>query len=365
MCLPCRRKDVATSSCDGRPGIPCSTCEPGECEWPAHEIPFPTIHIGTGNLTSEDIIDWDTNISQEEREKFLHMTLTHQLDPETKSDHFLCIFTARMSSHQGQNAFQQILNDLVTTQNTYDNLLNGPLFNNVPEGQRPGGPNTPMRAYRQVIARHGTRKVPIRLGNLQDPFLITMVNLIHHVMRANNPNLPIEIQFVNMGLAGFSVDITGWGDRNHGFFRYILDQDLAHGTNVARRIYIVAIVEPHVVDGVATHSLDYPNPSPYYQGHQNKYLIKLRLMDLIDRWAYCQPIWVANYRNARWNVANPHLPPRATPPPVVWANSNRLDPFLEAFFWEMAWRSGWTDGNTRPTAAQVAARQNDRNRGHQ
>ena len=364
MCLPCRKKDLDPRSCDGRPGKPCSKCGDGECEFPEHDTTL-MFQSAADLMTEDGVGDWDRPMPSEERDELMRITRSQQLDPEPETEHFLCIFTARMSSHQGQPAYQNVTAGLVTTQNRYDNLLAGPLLNNVPEGQRPGGPNTPMRSYRQVIARYGARKIPIRVGNVNNPFLINFVLLMQHVTRPNNPNIPMEIHLVNMGLAGFGVDITSYGDRNAGFFKYILDQDVANGTNIAERIYIVTIAEPHLVDGVGNHSLDFPNQSPYWQGHRNKYLVKHRLMDLIDRWAYCVPIWVQNFRNAAWNQANPQAAPLPMQVVQPWLppmpDSRRMDPFLQHLFHELAWRSGWTDNTTQPTDVEVAARNNGRN----
>lgn len=359
MCLPCQAKDMQRELCDGRPGEQCSQCEPDECEWPPHAMASFTIL----DFAADNFVDWDRPISTELHEQMMELTRTHQLDPEPEEEHFLCIFTARMSSHQGQDILLQIMHGLVMTQNRYDNLLNGPLLNNVPEGQRPGGQNTPLRSYRQVIARHGGRRVPIRLGNLNDPFLITFVHLMHNVTAPNNPNIPIEIHLVNLGLAGFAVDITAYGDRKHGFFKFILDRDAANGTNIADRIYIVTIAEPHVVDGLAIHALDHPNPSPHWQGHRNKYLVKHRLADLIDRWAFCVPLWVQNHRIAHINQANPNLPPIPLVPIPVWnqPDSTRLDPFLKALFDELAWLSALLDNTTTPSDNEVHARNRDRN----
>ena len=314
-------------------------------------------------LSTDSVVDWDRPLSSEQRDQLLRMTAEQQLDDEPDGDYFLCIFTARMSSHLGAVVLFQIMHDLITTQNNYDNLLSGPLMNNVPEGQRPGLANHAMRAYRQALARHGGRKIPIRLGNLDDPFLITFVQIMQHVARPNNPNIPIEIHLVNMGLAGFGVDITAYGDRNSGFFKYFLDQDAANGTNIADRIYIVTIVEPHVVDGVGAHALDHPNASQHWQGHRNKYLVKHKLADLIDRWAYCVPIWVQNSRNIAWNQAHPNLAPLPLAQPLVWPqpDSTRLDPYLNALFYEMSWRFAWLDATTNPSDAMVQSRNVDRN----
>ena len=44
--------------------------------------------------------------------------------------------------------------------------------------------------------------------------LRALINTVRHILRPGNPNIPIEIHFVTMGFAGFSVDVGGWGDRS-------------------------------------------------------------------------------------------------------------------------------------------------------
>jgi len=130
-----------------------------------------------------------------------------------------------------------------------------------------------LRKFLMGFCRQGTRAIPTALGNrLVDPFLIAFVNLMRHVTRPNNPNPPVEVHHLIQGIAGFSVGIGGWGNRQSGYFKFLLDADQRNGNHhFENNTYIVAVVEPHVVDGVAASALDHPAASPYYVGYSGTF----------------------------------------------------------------------------------------------
>lgn len=122
-----------------------------------------------------------------------------------------------------------------------------------------------------AFIRKGTRDIPTSLvPNLSDPFLIAFVNLITDVTRPNNPNPPTEIHHLVLGIAGFSVDINGWGSRSAGYFKLLLDADARNGNrHFEQNTYIVFVVEPHVVDG-SPQSINPHQRSPYWPGYMGK-----------------------------------------------------------------------------------------------
>ena len=225
----------------------------------------------------------------------------------------------------------------------------------------------PMHNRLYPIARHGTRKVPFNLGNLNDPFLIDFVNYIHHITHPNNQNRPQEIHIVLLGLAGLSVDLTGFGDRTQGFFRFMLAADAANNTNLASNIYIVPLVEEHVMDGVAQSSLSGPGaynvgllqpqvaphpPALFWIGYHNKYLQRIKLRALIDRWEMRRNTLALNQlTNAAHQV----------PQSFGLQRDEQIDRLTDALWGEMAWRSGWLSNITNPTAGDIEARNVNRN----
>lgn len=204
--------------------------------------------------------------------------------------------------------------------------------------------------------------IPFQLSNLQDPIMQGFVNFIHHLTRAGNHQRPDEIHFLLHGLAGLGVDINAWGDRAHGLLGYFVATDLQNGTNLAERIYLVPVVEGHVVDGVAPHSLNYNTPPPngpvspfwYNPVHplRNKSIQRLRLIDLVDRAAQLQQHFNHNrmLHVAAQQAGHPFVPlplPAFNPVGMVGTVA-QIDGILSGMYDEKAWRSGWT------TAARAA-----------
>jgi hypothetical protein len=114
-----------------------------------------------------------------------------------------------------------------------------------------------------------------------DPFDKQLLTLLFDtktgIIRPQDPEnphfVPEEIHFLLNGLAGLAVDVSwgGFGDYSTGFSHKIVSLDAVHGTNIAERIYLVPRVQAHVVDGVASHSLHYPNPSPHWIEHRGMF----------------------------------------------------------------------------------------------
>lgn len=99
------------------------------------------------------------------------------------------------------------------------------------------------------------------------------------------------------------------------------------------------------------------NSAPYWQGHRHKYLQRVKLRDLIDRWDIRRPIILNNYIN---NINN------AVPPSGIGgaAYDDQLDRLADALREEMAWRSGWLDNPPKATitsATEVDSRNTNRN----
>ncbi|OQO04035.1 hypothetical protein B0A48_10678 [Cryoendolithus antarcticus] len=136
----------------------------------------------------------------------------------------------------------------------------------------PAGGYLQMRRARFAIARHGCRAVPTTTGNLHNPIIAQLVGLFHEVFEYQQPvpvNHPHEIQMLLNGFSILSVGILAWGTQN--------------GTNHAKRIFVIVLVEPHVVDGAAAYVLEHPNRTARFPRHRSKHLDKKGLADLIDR----------------------------------------------------------------------------------
>ena len=75
-----------------------------------------------------------------------------------------------------------------------------------------------------VVARHDVQPIPTRTTtNMANLFLIALVDDLHHITALHNDNRPLKFILLTFGLAGSSVDINGFGDRQKGFFKYMLD----------------------------------------------------------------------------------------------------------------------------------------------
>lgn len=159
------------------------------------------------SLTLNDIAPWDTpDISQAAR---IEVAKTHQAEPEPDEDYILSIFVGRASSGDLQD-INRILAALAQNHHHYDILLRSPPHAHLPVVQHAGGPLTPLRAFYLPLVRHGGKMVPSHLGNLQDPFLISFVNLIHAICSPATQRKPLEIHFITSGLCGFSQGIERW-----------------------------------------------------------------------------------------------------------------------------------------------------------
>lgn len=352
-CLPCQDGE---HSCNGKAGVPCSNCKQfgTKCTWPDHITPFPEIFHGIANMTEEDHKRWDRPDKEWEEIERRVLEYMHSELPTPKTKHFLVIICMRVSSQADPQRVLQLLARVPAIRQRYNNYLSGPIDNHVPEGQRPGRPMIPdahMQTYGLVFARHGTRPVPTQLtNNMTQPGLIGFINLLHQVTAQNNQNRPIRIQFVTNGIAGLSVGINGFGDRTCGFFRYMLDTDQANGTDLAYKTDLVTLAEPHVVDGTQPSSLHPGQQSPYWRGHQGKYLFKNQLHRLIDRNAM-------HLAQAYQNVL--HYTNLPTPVSQWGAVQDlRLDAHLDALDEEFAWRANQL---LQVPAQLVAARNWNRN----
>ncbi|KAK5716829.1 hypothetical protein LTR17_016354 [Elasticomyces elasticus] len=352
----------------------CDPCdEDGEaetCEWP---FGSPESVVGTwkkaSELHDEDLRKYNRPLDQGAEADMLNRTMLNQPSPQPTGRHFLAIFCGRKSSHPGAQAMLDLIQALIITSNAYNNLLNDPAYQAFPEGQRPGGAGTTMWAHILAFARHGAMPVPTHHGNVDNDALHAFINLMDMILAAG-AILPDEIDFVLHGIAGFSVDITGWGSRTHGFFRHVLDADAANGTNIAGRIYIIPVMQLHVVDPASPYSLNFGNAAHGVQ-YNMKRVVKYRLMDLIDRreqlFAHAGAIGMpfAQYMH---NVAMMHtggVVPVNFPNPPAWpagvAQAIQLDRFIMGMYWERSWRVGYLDANTMPTELQVRTNNTNRN----
>lgn len=361
----------------------CDPCdedgEADECEWPhgsAESI------LGSwkqaNELTDDDIRAWDRPLGIAE-EDMMRRSLTGQLEDVPEGSHFLVIPCARKSSHPGAMNMLNLLQCLLVTQNNYDNMLNDPAYQQFREGQRPGGPGTQMRSHRVSIARRGLLPIPTHHGNLVDPMLHAFINLMDQLLAVGNNNLPIEIHFLLHGIAGFSVDIDRWGSRTHGFFSHVLSADAANATNgnhtdIAGSIYIVAVMELHVVSPNSPSSINHGNPAHGVQKN-NKRIVKYRLADLIDRRAQLvthaaglnngHGMPFAEYMRNVLLLHTGNQPAGGFPNPPPWGGpawqAPELDRFIMAMFWEFMWRANHLDNTTIPPDAHVNANNGNRN----
>ena len=299
-------------------------------------------------------------------------SLTKIMDPDIEGPNFFVFGHARHSSHPGAPTMAQTLQGMVQTINSYNNLLNSPAYQNMIEGQRPGGAGTAMQSHRTVIARHGAMPVPTQTGNLIDPMLHAFLAMFDHLTRANNPHPPTEIHFLLLGIAGFSVGIEGWGDRTQGFFREILSRDAANSTNYAGRIHLVFVMEPHVVDPASPASIN-SGQQPHGVRFLNKQVVKVRLEDMVDRYTalrthavtigqdfFSYTTHIMQKQQGLPNIFNNVATPLPQFPQHLGgqAMADKLDRMIIAMFWEKAWRVAWLAPGQ---AAVVHARNDDRN----
>jgi hypothetical protein len=57
-----------------------------------------------------------------------------------------------------------------------------------------------------------------------------------HLLRAGNPNIPLEIHFLLRGLAGFGVDIRAWGS-----YRWDMDFPPSLSTMISQKLQQVVL----------------------------------------------------------------------------------------------------------------------------
>ncbi|KAK6429779.1 hypothetical protein LTR95_014074 [Oleoguttula sp. CCFEE 5521] len=361
-CIPCREQNRQCTGEVWQP--PCPECQATElsdggdapnCTWDNHLRPAQWI---TSSVTPEQremmLERWNTPVNPDDI-----VAGFFAVDPLPAARHFLVMACARTSSARDPVTMATIAADQKVTLHHDDNMLNaGPNANHqvvrFPVGQCPTDENGGylyMRKARFTIARHGTRAVPTTAGNLNNPAVIRLVALFHEVFDDQRPvpaNHPYEIHMLLNGFAGLSVGISAWGSLVpwEGFYAWLSDQDLQNNTALAERIYVVVLAEPHVVDGVAAHSLEFPNRTARWPRYRGKHLHKRRLVDLITR-----------NEDLRANALG------LAPLPQRWpaADEHDLDILLEAMMNEARYRSAQLDAFTVPRVQDVAARKYNRN----
>ncbi|OQO10042.1 hypothetical protein B0A48_04398 [Cryoendolithus antarcticus] len=361
-CIPCREQN---RQCTGDVWqVPCPQCQDTElyddgdapnCTWDDHLRPMQFIPSNATPQQREVMMQrWNTPFNPDNI-----IAGFVAVDPVPAVRHFLVIALARTSSARDPATMAAIAADQQITLHHYDNMLNaGPNANiqvvHFPVGQRPTDENggyLHMRKARFTIARHGTRAVPTTAGNVNNPAVIRLVALFHEVFAYQQPvpaNHPYEIHMLLNGFAGLSVGIPAWGSLVpwEGFYAWVSDLDIQNHTALAERIFIVVLAEPHVVDGVLPHSLEFPNRTARWPRHRGKHMHKRRLVDLLTR--------NEDLRAAALGYA---------PLPQRWpaADEHDLDVILEAMFNEARYRSGQLDALTAPSVQDVAARNTGRN----
>lgn len=324
-----------------------------------------------GEYTEEKAQSWRKLLDVQEQEDQLNRATTFALPADITVPHFFVFGCARHSSHPGAPTMQQTLQGMTQTINSYDGILNNPQNQHIVEGQRPGGVGTALGTHLVVIARHGGMPVPTHTGNLDSPILQHFVATFDHITSPNNANQPLEIHFLLCGIAGFSVGPEGWGDRTQGFFRKVLDRDAANHTGFANHIYLVFLMELHVVDPNAPSSINAGQPA-HGMRYQNKQIVKVNLAEIVDRYAQLRAhatMVNQDFRTYMQNVALLHqgLQPvgfAGAPIPVFPgppATAAKLDRMIMAMSWEKAWRVAWLDAQTMPTDAMVQANNVNRN----
>ncbi|KJX92147.1 hypothetical protein TI39_contig5906g00003 [Zymoseptoria brevis] len=317
----CRRCQVLDRlDCDGMPGDPPKTCslckEHGDHCIHDRDLPMKPKFVTMTNYTKEISRPWDIPMTLDDRAKYYDLASDHQPELEPEVEHHAVIVIGRMSSHRGWLAVAA-------------NLGNSRRFQ----------PAAVRRLFAMSLARRGIMPVPVDMGGVQDNFLASHFEFWHGpngIMRPNNPNPPTEITYLLQGIAGFSTPITGW----IAFYLNIVQIDGQNQTNIANRIWLMFAVERRgVIDG---------SPGSVVPGRHladwllwgNKYVRKVRLVDLYNRWH---------------NMLQQ--------PPVLAATQfeGELDDILTAMEHEGFMRSGHYGAGTNPTWADVMGRNHSRN----
>lgn len=358
VCDRCRELDNLDCNWSGGYLKTCDRCraDKSRCAGSTLEhVPLPTIKA-SAEIEGASLAPWDAELLSDEE----LMEATKMIAPteEPEGPHYLLIGSARVSSNAGVLEMRTVLNSLVQTCTRYNDMIRSGVHNNVSEGQIPGGQaaRLPSRRFHMAIARRGVLPVPWALGNIHDPYLHAWVNLWDELMRPGNPNLPQEIIILTLGIAGHTVPLTGYGDRQTGWLASIIQRDAQNGTNVAHSIHILYVVEKFVIDG--SHISIAPGQA--LQGwlrFRNKYLRKFKLLDLVDRWALRQR--VAQHQQL---VTSGALP-AGTPAPILPNGPHEvaMDHVINGTFDEAAFRQGGLDLNSTPSSTAVHSRNSNRN----
>jgi len=290
--------------------------------------------------------------SDEGWQERLQLLQSAEPSEEPTESHYLAVAAGRLSSaddnQHGLNLLIQILPGVL---HRYDQLLQHGAQAQVPEGVPPA---PIQRNFILPFIRQGTRAVPTQIGNnMIDPFLIAWCNLIAAITRPNNPNRPTEFHILTLGLPGFSVDITNWGDYTQGFFRFLLDADQVNGDHHFRdNTYVIPVIEPRLALGVNPQTL-VPGQQINWLGHRQKFIKKFLLRDLIDR-DRARRNWAQNNIAAFLNGARM---------PQNTAHEHDMDQYLDALELEWAWRANQLGPNTNPTDVFMMLRNIGRNAG--
>ncbi|KAK0116204.1 hypothetical protein ONS95_013233 [Cadophora gregata] len=199
-------------------------------------------------------------------------------EPEPEGKHYLVITVGRISSG-GIGKLLRLLFGAPATAQKHERWLqrsNIPQWaHHLPDSQRPGGYNSVRRNFYLVMSRKGCLPIPTsaNASNIAShPSLRALIDLLDNILRPNNPNIPLEINFLLRGFASFAVDAHMWGDYMplSGLFDKFRAADQQNGTNILDRVYITLAVEPHTVDGVARWSLNFPHRTPGFHGFHGK-----------------------------------------------------------------------------------------------
>lgn len=358
VCVRCQQLD--NLDCDWSGGYlkTCNRCRADKARCAGNtleQIPLPTIKSSV-EIEETSLMPWDAELLSDK--DLMEATKSIAPTEEPEGPHYLLIGSARMSSYEGLLPMRTMLNHLVQTCTRYEQMIQSGIHSNVPEGQIPGGQaaRLPSRRFHVSIARRGVLPAPWALGNLYDPYLRAWVNLWDELLRPGNSNLPQEIIILTLGIAGFTVPLTGYGDRQTGWLASVLQRDDQNGTNVADSIHVLYVVEKHVVDGTGP-SIVPGQPLQGWLQYRNKYLRKFKLLDLVDRWALRQR--VAQHQQL---VTSGALP-AGTPAPIL-SNGPRevaMDHVIDGTFESGAFRQGGLDMTTTPTSTAVHSRNRDRN----
>lgn len=320
----------------------CRFCvEAGEkCEDPAGTDQRNPLHLSALGLTDDDIQAWDApvNLDVVARTSQYFRSLSEDL---TRVWNMITNWI-RHSSHPGPAViFVQAVNASPQTLQTYETLLRGPLLPGIPEGTMPGGTAAQLSTQLVQVARQGTIPIATQTPTNAAAMPVSLHNFVATLphLTNNHPNPPREWHQLTQGLAGACAGIQGWGDDHHGFFQFVWQRDLAHGTDIAQRIYIVSIVNRDIVDGTQPHSLP-AHRLQHWHLHRNKYIRKEKLADLIQRNTVCLNQALQNHQN--------NTPNQAPPMTFDAARDAKLNDFLYAHHREWELRAQQLGPNTIP-----------------